>query len=129
MFRATARLLQVTKRTTGIVGLAVHPDPLPVLKQTYNSTLAELKNLPATSSYRQAAEAITLSRLNIVESAQGDIRKVEQTIGGGQIEEILDAAQDELKLVEKQKELKSWEPLAEKPLPGQWKYFGEESTS
>lgn len=83
----------------------VHPDPLPVLKQTYTSTLSALSAFPASSSYRQATEAITRSRLKAVETAGEDVQKVEQTIGGGQIEEILDIAQDELSLVEKMKGL------------------------
>jgi len=81
----------------------VHPDPLPALKQTYKSTLTALETIPTSSAYRQAAEAITLSRLKTVETAGDNIQQVEQTIGGGQIEEILDAAQDELKLVEEMK--------------------------
>jgi NADH dehydrogenase (ubiquinone) 1 alpha subcomplex subunit 5 len=88
------------------VELQVHPDPLPALKQTYDSTLMTLRSLPAASTYRQATEAITLARLKIVESAGGDIQKVEQTIGGGQIEEILDAAVDEQNLATEMKERK-----------------------
>ncbi|KAG8773601.1 hypothetical protein FRB91_010419 [Serendipita sp. 411] len=129
MFRASIRLFQVAKQTTGIAGLAVHPDPLPALKQTFNATLVELQTLPAASSYRQATEAITRSRLKIVEGAQGDIQKVEQAIGGGQIEEILDAAGDELKLVSTMSKMAPWEPLEEKPAPAQWKYFGEETSN
>ncbi|PVG03081.1 putative NADH-ubiquinone oxidoreductase [Serendipita vermifera] len=129
MFRASLRLFQVTKQTTGIVGLAVHPDPLPALKNTYTATLSALQSLPASSSYRQATEAITKSRLKIVESSGNDIQKVEQSIDGGQIEEVLDAAQDELNLVAKMKDLKPWEALEVKPAPGQWTYFGEEVKS
>ncbi|KAG8809667.1 hypothetical protein FRC17_003299 [Serendipita sp. 399] len=129
MFRASIRLFQVAKQTTGIAGLAVHPDPLPALKQTYNTTLAELQTLPASSSYRQAIESITRSRLKIVDGAQGDVQKVEQAIGGGQIEEILDTATDELNLIAKISTMAPWEPLEEKPAPNQWKYFGEESSN
>jgi NADH dehydrogenase (ubiquinone) 1 alpha subcomplex subunit 5 len=81
----------------------VHPDPLPALKHTYKSTLTALEAIPSASSYRQATEAITLSRLKVVESAGDNIQQVEQTIGGGQIEEILETAQDELNLVAKMK--------------------------
>lgn len=132
MFRTSLRLFQVTKRTTGLTGIPgnlsthitcilcaktviallllhiVHPDPLPALKQTYDSTLATLRSLPAASTYRQATEAITLARLKIIESAAGDIQKVEQTIGAGQIEEILDSAIDEQKIAVEMKELKPY---------------------
>ncbi|KIM32002.1 hypothetical protein M408DRAFT_14993 [Serendipita vermifera MAFF 305830] len=128
MFRASIRLFQVTKTTTGIFGLGVHPDPLPALKQTYKSTLTALETIPSASSYRQATEAITRSRLSAVESAGDNIQQVEQAIGGGQIEEILDAAQDELSLVAKMKQIEPWGALQEPPRPGQWKYFGEETS-
>jgi NADH dehydrogenase (ubiquinone) 1 alpha subcomplex subunit 5 len=73
------------------------------LKQTYRSTLTALETIPSASSYRQATEGITLARLKAAESAGDNIQQVEQTIGGGQIEEILNAAQDELNLVAKMK--------------------------
>jgi NADH dehydrogenase (ubiquinone) 1 alpha subcomplex subunit 5 len=124
----------------------VHPDPLPALKQTYTSTLEVLAAYPTSSSYRQAAEAITRSRLKAVEMAGDDVQRVEQAIGGGQIEEILDSAQDELSLVQKLKDLgpyvflptppfypmlktSRWAALEEAPRPEQWKYFGEETAS
>ena len=73
------------------------------MKQTYKSTLTALEAIPSASSYRQATEAITRSRLKVVESAGDNIQQVEQTIGGGQIEEILETAQDELNLVARMK--------------------------
>jgi hypothetical protein len=78
--------------------------------------------------------------------AGDDVQKVEQAIGGGQIEEILDSAQDELSLVQQMKALgpyvllptpplypilktSRWAALEEAPRPEQWKYFGEETAS
>ncbi|KAG1825989.1 NADH2 dehydrogenase [Suillus subaureus] len=125
MFRFTRPLLQqVTKKTTGIVGLAVHPNPLPELSNTYNSTLSVLASIPPTSVYRQGVEALTKHKLNIVQGANGDIASVEKQLDEGQIEESLDIANDELKLAENMLEWKAWEPLEEKPSPGQWEYFG-----
>jgi hypothetical protein len=84
----------------------------------------------------------------VVETAGDDVQKVEQAIGGGQIEEILDSAQDELSLVQKLKDLEvyvilptlpfsrvlvlttsRWAALEEAPRSEQWKYFGEETAS
>ncbi|KAG2366586.1 NADH2 dehydrogenase, partial [Suillus spraguei] len=125
MFRFTRPLLQqVTKKTTGIVGLAVHQNPLPELFNTYNSTLSVLASIPSGSVYRQGAEALTKHKLNIVQGANGDISIVEKQLDEGQIEESLDIAKDELKLAENMLVWKAWEPLEEKPLPGQWEYFG-----
>ncbi|KAF9455837.1 Ndufa5, NADH-ubiquinone oxidoreductase subunit [Collybia nuda] len=129
MFRVTRPLSQVFKRTTGITGLAVHPNPLPELTKTYESTLAQLSSIPQTSVYRQSVEALTQRKLKIVEGANGDIASVEKQLDEGQIEESLDLASDELKLVAKVVEWKAWEPLEEKPEPGQWEYFGQTASS
>ncbi|KAI6047600.1 Ndufa5, NADH-ubiquinone oxidoreductase subunit [Pisolithus marmoratus] len=117
MFRLTRPLLQqVLKKTTGITGLAVHPNPLPELARTYESTLSVLSTIPHASVYRQSAEALTKHKL--------DIRQLDE----GQIEESLDIAKDELKVAENILEWKAWEPLEERPPPGQWEYFGNTSS-
>ncbi|THH19851.1 hypothetical protein EW146_g1389 [Bondarzewia mesenterica] len=130
MFRLTRPLLQqVTKLSTGITGLAVHPNPLPELARTYESTLTTLSSLPQTSVYRQGTEALTLRKLKIVQVANGDIAEVEKQLDEGQIEEALLIAKDEHALVGKMAEWKAWEPLEEKPEAGQWEYFGKASTA
>lgn len=102
MLRITRPLFQqLPKLTTGITGLKVHPNPLPVLKDTYESTLKALSALPATSVYRQSAEAITQHKLSIVEKVGSNVSQVEKELGEGQIEEALDVAEDELKLAGK----------------------------
>ncbi|KAL0072002.1 hypothetical protein AAF712_000925 [Marasmius tenuissimus] len=128
MFRLTRPLFQVAKTTTRITGLAVHQNPLPALTQTFESTLTALEKIPTTSVYRQGVEALTLRKLNIVKGANGDIAAVEKQLNEGQIEESLQIAQDELGLVGQMAEWKAWEPLEEKPEPGQWEYFGTSTT-
>ncbi|KAJ3475662.1 hypothetical protein NLI96_g11687 [Meripilus lineatus] len=126
MFRLTRPLFnQLRKSTTSITGLNVHPNPLPELKQTYEATLSALAAIPATSVYRQGVEALTQRKLSIIEKAEGDIAAAEKELDEGQIEESLDIAHDELGLVSKMIEWKAWEPLEEKPEPGQWEYFGK----
>ncbi|KDR85031.1 hypothetical protein GALMADRAFT_52560 [Galerina marginata CBS 339.88] len=122
MFRITRPLLQALKQTTGIHGLKVHPDPLPELVKTYESTLSALSSVPQTSVYRQGVEALVRHKLNIVNGAKGDISVAETQLNEGHIEEALDIAADELSLVAKMVEWKAWEPLEEKPEPGQWEY-------
>lgn len=128
MFRLTRPVFQVTKATTRLTGLAVHPNPLPALTHVYESTLTALNDIPSTSVYRQGVEALTLKKLNIIKGANGDIAVVEKQLEEGQIEESLQIAEDELKLVGKMAEWKAWEPLKEKPEPGQWEYFGTSTT-
>ncbi|KAI5292108.1 hypothetical protein KEM52_006613 [Ascosphaera acerosa] len=51
------------------------------------------------------------------------VSQIENEIGAGLLEEVLQVAEGELQLVDKMYEAKVWEELEEKPLPGQWKYF------
>lgn len=94
------------KASTGITGLEPHPDPLPALKAIYSSTLSNLSSLPATSVYRQATEALTKHRLQVVESAGQDIAKVEGEFGTI-VETLLEEAKDEQGLAVKMIEWKS----------------------
>ncbi|KAF8898697.1 putative NADH-ubiquinone oxidoreductase [Infundibulicybe gibba] len=110
MFRLTRPLYQALKRTTGLTGLTVHPNPLPELTKTLESTLSVLSSIPQSSVYRQGVEALTQRKLNI-------------------IEEALDIASDELRLAAQMVEWKAWEPLEEKPEPGQWEYIGQTPSS
>ncbi|KAJ9106900.1 hypothetical protein QFC20_003908 [Naganishia adeliensis] len=129
MFRSSRILLNAvrgTKVSTGITGLAVHPDPLPVLTQTYKSTLSLLSQLPAESVYRQATEAVLKQRAAIIEKANGDVEAVERELDSGMIEQVLQVAKDEQSLAAKMLEWKPWEPLQVKPAPGQWDPIGED---
>jgi NADH dehydrogenase (ubiquinone) 1 alpha subcomplex subunit 5 len=147
MFRLTRPLYQVLKRTTGIHGLAVHPDPLPALIKTYETTLSAISSIPQTSVYRQSVEALVRNKLNIVKNAGADIAAAERRLNEGQIEEALDIAAAELSLTTKMIEWKayaqsiciylmlnnfcfySWEPLKDKPEEGQWEYPGQTTTA
>jgi NADH dehydrogenase (ubiquinone) 1 alpha subcomplex subunit 5 len=107
MLRLTRPLYQALKSSTGITGLAVHPNPLPELQSTYESTLTALAALPTTSVYRQGAEALTRHKLNIVKGSNGNVGAVEKQLNEGQIEESLEIAADELSLAGKMAEWKA----------------------
>lgn len=116
---AGASSLARSKVSTHLTGLAVHPNPLPALVETYQSTLSLLETLPAQSVYRQACAALTQNRLDLVKrldtpankdktsEVEETISEVERAIDAGQIEEVLIQAQDELKLAAKMLEWKS----------------------
>jgi ETC complex I subunit conserved region len=89
-------------------GLAVHPNPLPALRTTLESTLQTLSAIPEASVYRQATTAIIQRRLAILDRAKGNVSVVEKQIDQGQIEEVLKAAEDELSLAGKMIEWKAW---------------------
>ncbi|KAF0319106.1 NADH-ubiquinone oxidoreductase 29.9 kDa subunit [Colletotrichum sp. SAR11_59] len=51
------------------------------------------------------------------------IAELENKIGAGLIEEVIQVAEGELKLVDTMIQAKVWEDLEEKPVEGQWTYF------
>ncbi|KAL8668945.1 MAG: hypothetical protein Q9168_006442 [Polycauliona sp. 1 TL-2023] len=54
------------------------------------------------------------------------ISEIEDTIGAGLIEEIIQVAEGENQLVDTILEARSWEDLEEKPQQGQWDYFSRD---
>ncbi|KAL2153098.1 hypothetical protein VTH82DRAFT_4253 [Thermothelomyces myriococcoides] len=51
------------------------------------------------------------------------VEELENKIGAGLIEEVIQVAEGELKLVDTMIEHRVWEPLEEQPAEGQWTYF------
>ncbi|KAJ8108862.1 hypothetical protein ONZ43_g6297 [Nemania bipapillata] len=56
------------------------------------------------------------------------VEEIENKIGAGLIEEVVQMAESELKLVDVMYEAKVWESLEEQPPAGQWEYFERKST-
>ncbi|KAJ2825027.1 hypothetical protein IWW50_003051 [Coemansia erecta] len=111
------------KVTTGIVGLPVNPAARTQLIGLYKQTLDELKTkIPAKAVYRQSVEAITTYRLKILEENE-DVSLIEKLINAGQVEELAEQAEDEIRLISKMAEWKAWVPLEEPAPPRQWEYF------
>ncbi|KAI9204145.1 ETC complex I subunit conserved region-domain-containing protein [Polychytrium aggregatum] len=111
-----------TKTTTGLYGLAVHPNPRPQLISLYKRIIHAVQRQPESAVFRQSVESLARHRLAIVEQ-ENDIDKIETTIQAGQIEELIQQAEDELKLVNIMENLRPWEPLETKAPEGQWVYF------
>ncbi|KAI0165009.1 ETC complex I subunit conserved region-domain-containing protein [Xylariaceae sp. FL1272] len=57
------------------------------------------------------------------------VEEIENKIGAGLIEEVVQMAESELKLVDIMYEAKVWENLEEKPAEGQWEYFERKVTN
>lgn len=112
--RASKSLFNAVQRyaATGITGLNPVQHPRPILLEKYNATLSLLSQMPSSSIYRKATEALTKQRISIVESTE-DVNTIEQQIGSGLAEELIHTAQDELSLAEKMLQWKPWEPLEE----------------
>ncbi|EPS60061.1 hypothetical protein M569_14744 [Genlisea aurea] len=95
------------KETTGIVGLEVVPNAREVLIGLYTKTLDEIKAVPEDEGYRKAVESFTKHRLKVCQEEE-DWEAIEKKIGCGQVEELIEEAQDELKLIGHMNEWKPW---------------------
>jgi len=76
------------------------PDAKPVLLDLYAKTLSALEAVPPSAEYRKTVEYFTKSRIAVVESTD-DITVIEAGIGGGQVEQLIVQAQEELSLIPK----------------------------
>ncbi|KAJ2972229.1 hypothetical protein NUW58_g9229 [Xylaria curta] len=56
------------------------------------------------------------------------VEEIENKIGAGLIEEVVQMAESELKLIDTMYEAKVWERLEEQPPAGQWEYFERKSS-
>lgn len=109
MFRLTRHLLQQTStlsRTTGLTGLDSHPNPLPALREAYESTLSRVSSIPKTSVYRQSVEALTRNKLAVAQN-ENTVDRLETQLDEGMIEQSIQIANDELNLMEKMIEWKA----------------------
>ncbi|XP_054786221.1 probable NADH dehydrogenase [ubiquinone] 1 alpha subcomplex subunit 5, mitochondrial [Prosopis cineraria] len=106
--RAVARpLMAKVKETTGIVGLDVVPNAREVLIGLYTKTLNEIRAVPEDEGYRKAVESFTRHRLNVCQEEE-DWEMIEKRLGCGQVEELIEEAQDELTLIGKMIEWDPW---------------------
>lgn len=99
--RRVARPLMMAarvKETTGIVGLDVVPNARELLIGLYNKTLNEIKAVPEDEGYRKSVEGFTRHRLKVCQEEE-DWEAIEKRLGCGQVEELIEEAQDELKLI------------------------------
>ena len=103
-----------SKTSTGLVGLEVEPDAKPVLLGLYAKTLAALESVPKDAEYRKAMEGLAKSRVSVLESTD-DLKAIEKQIGGGQVEQLIQQAQDELSLIPKLVAARAFDPYDGSP--------------
>jgi NADH dehydrogenase (ubiquinone) 1 alpha subcomplex subunit 5 len=96
------------KDTTGIPGYPVVEKWRGKLLGLYDKTFDELQGIPEGLPYRQAVENLTMHHWKIVQGTE-DYEVVEDTIGLGQVEQLIRMAECELKLIEDYKAWKLWE--------------------
>lgn len=84
------------------------------LSDTYNATLAAVAELPESAAYRVNVEKITRHRLGVVEGTE-DVEELENKLGLGRIEEVMEQAQDELDLIPHMARWEPWKVAEGKP--------------
>jgi NADH dehydrogenase (ubiquinone) 1 alpha subcomplex subunit 5 len=99
-----------TKATTGIAGMPVVPNAREVLLSLYGKTLDVCHSYPEEHmSYNKHIIKLTEHRKGVVESTE-DIQAIEDRIMCGQVEELIEQAEDELELLYAMNdEYKPWE--------------------
>ncbi|RHY92724.1 hypothetical protein DYB37_004058 [Aphanomyces astaci] len=102
MFRATRVLSMAVaqKTSTGLVGLAVNPNWRVDLIKLYGETLKATQTHLPDCFYRTSVEQITNFRLKVVTEHEEE-DTVEKLINCGQVEELIEQAEDELFLIPK----------------------------
>ncbi|XP_071732219.1 probable NADH dehydrogenase [ubiquinone] 1 alpha subcomplex subunit 5, mitochondrial [Rutidosis leptorrhynchoides] len=96
------------KETTGIVGLHVVPNAREVLISLYYKTLTKIQRIPEDEGYRKSIESFTKHRLQVCEEEQ-DWEAIEKRLGCGQVEELIEEAKYELKIINKMLEWDPWD--------------------
>ncbi|KAB0795106.1 hypothetical protein PPYR_11945 [Photinus pyralis] len=107
------------KKTTGLTGLVVSKAPHHSLGILYDKIMRTLQKMPESAAYRKHTEQLICERAQVLSSTT-DINQVEQTIGCGQVEELIVQAENELILARKMLNWKPWEPLCQAAPAGQW---------
>ncbi|XP_048195581.1 NADH dehydrogenase [ubiquinone] 1 alpha subcomplex subunit 5-like [Perognathus longimembris pacificus] len=110
----------VLKKTTGLMGLAVCDTPHYRLTILYTKIPDVLEQLPKNAAYKKFTMRNSMW-LNMVK-AEPDVKKLEDKLEGGQLEEVILQAEKELSLARKMLAWKLWEPLMEEPPANQWKW-------
>ncbi|GAB6020205.1 hypothetical protein CHUAL_002926 [Chamberlinius hualienensis] len=114
-------MASVLKKTTGLTGLAVCKDPHYVLGVLYKKILKCLDKMPENTTYRVNTENVVRQRFGVVQKVK-DVAQLETEINGGQAEELIIQAENELMLARKMLIWKPWEPLMQEPPANQWKW-------
>uniref|UniRef100_A0A8C6QG23 NADH dehydrogenase [ubiquinone] 1 alpha subcomplex subunit 5 n=1 Tax=Nannospalax galili TaxID=1026970 RepID=A0A8C6QG23_NANGA len=91
------------------------------LRILYTKILDVLQQFPKNAAYRKYTEQIANEKLTLVK-AEPDVKKLEDMLQGGQVEEVILQAERELSLARKMLVWKPWEPLVEEPPANQWKW-------
>ena len=96
------------KTKTGLIGINPDPNGKQTLQAICKDVLKKVKCLPVKSIYRNNTEEWFTIMQDICKSTD-DIKEIEETIGQGQIEEVIEMGKDELTLIDRYIAEGGWE--------------------
>lgn len=109
VLRATAELSKpLQKSETGIAGLDVQPAAREILIRLYELVVAKVQEMEPEAPYRIHMERIMNYRLDILRTTES-VLEIESKIEDGQIEEMIEEAEDELEMLPTFIESKMWQ--------------------
>lgn len=91
------------------VGLAVDHDAIPKIITKYNALLLKAQEMPPTAQYRISIEKICNHRIAAATAHPDDPEKVEELCNCGQVEELVQQADDEMQVMEMYLKERWWE--------------------
>ena len=106
------RSMGTYKTSTGLVGLAVDPNGKENLINACKEILVSVERVPSDATYRTDVEKWYSFIANECGKTD-DIKVIEDAMGLGQIEEVIEMAKNELELVDYYVEEKGWERVAQ----------------
>ena len=74
----------------------------------YQKTLKELQRIPARSAYRQEMEKAVRFQLGVAQTVQTNA-EIEDAVGMGQVEELIQHTQEELQVIDMMADWKPWD--------------------
>lgn len=104
------------KESTGYVGFPVIPEARKVLFALYGKILEEIKAVPEGVFYRTSIERQTHHRLKILQETE-DVFEIEEKINSGQVEELIQDAENELSLIPDYVKFRPWDVPEDHVIP------------
>jgi len=95
------------------VGLPVDHDAIPKIIEKYQALLDKAQTMPETAQYRMNIEKIARHRINAAKSFPDDPEKVEELCNCGQVEELVQQADDEMIVMDMYLRNRWWEIVKE----------------
>uniref|UniRef100_A0A7S4N1U0 NADH dehydrogenase [ubiquinone] 1 alpha subcomplex subunit 5 n=1 Tax=Odontella aurita TaxID=265563 RepID=A0A7S4N1U0_9STRA len=106
------------KTSTGLVGVPVDHDAVPKIIVKYQALLDKMaaSDMPPEAEYRQVIEKISRYRIKAAQENLDDPEKVEELCNCGQVEELVEQADDEMMVLDMYLKERWWEYVKDVPI-------------